>query len=139
MQVPSILLADDDGEDRFIIHDALEYLGVEITMWHAENGIDALDILHKNYEQSSVPCLIILDLNMPKMNGTNTLKKLKADKRFKDIPVIIYSTSVNPLEKEKCLLLGAHSYITKPLSFTDSIETVRKFLQYCQLSSLHDT
>ena len=135
MQVQKILLADDDGEDRLIIQDALQFLGVENIIWNAENGVHALEILEKNYEDSYTPCLIILDLNMPKLNGTKTLNKLKSDERFKNIPVIIYSTSINPHEKEKCLLLGAHSYITKPLSFTDSIEVARIFLQFCKLTT----
>jgi CheY-like chemotaxis protein len=68
---------------------------------------------------------------MPRLNGTQTLSKLKDDKRFKDIPVIIYSTSINPLEKEKCMSLGAQAYITKPISFNESKNTIQLFLQYC--------
>jgi len=66
------------------------------------------------------------------LSCTQTLSKIKNDNRFKEIPVIIYSTSINPLEKEKCILLGAHSYITKPVSFEESIETAKIFLQFCQ-------
>ena len=77
----------------------------------------------------------VLDLNMPKMNGTDTLKNIKSDPRFSNIPVIIYSTSINPLEKEACMLLGAHSYITKPLSFTESLDTAKLFLKLCGVQS----
>lgn len=68
---------------------------------------------------------------MPKLNGTETLRRIKNDTRFKDIPVIIYSTSINPLEKEKCLLLGAHSYVTKPVSFKESMDTAKQFFDFC--------
>ncbi len=132
MQAQKILLADDDVEDRSMILDAMMLLQAEDVLWPAENGAHAWYILETNFEVSLTPCLIVLDLNMPKMNGTQTLKKLKADERFKDIPVIIYSTSINPLEKEKCLQIGAHSYITKPVSFTESIETAKIFLQFRQ-------
>src|SRR5215203_1720242 len=132
MQVRKILLADDDAEDISVIRDAMTLLNVNDIIWPALNGELAWNILQKNFESSLIPCLIVLDLNMPKMNGTQTLSKIKNDNRFKEIPVIIYSTSINPLEKEKCILLGAHSYITKPVSFEESIETARIFLQFCQ-------
>ncbi len=132
MQVRKILLADDDAEDISVMRDAMTLLNVNDIIWPALNGELAWNILQKNFESSLIPCLIVLDLNMPKMNGTQTLSKIKNDNRFKEIPVIIYSTSINPLEKEKCILLGAHSYITKPVSFEESIETARIFLQFCQ-------
>lgn len=126
-----ILLVDDDPEDRDIIKYAMELEQAHNTIYFAENGEQALEILDKNYHVAEVPCLIVLDLNMPKMNGTQTLGNLKSDERFKNIPVIIYSTSINPLEKEKCMQLGAHSYITKPVSFKESTETAKVFLEFC--------
>lgn len=132
MQVKKILLADDDPEDRAIIQDAMELLDAGDTMVFADNGEQLLDLLQKNFNASRYPCLIVLDLNMPKMNGTQTLTNLKKDETFKNIPVIIYSTSVNPVEREKCLLLGAHSFITKPVSFKESQETAKAFLQFCE-------
>jgi CheY-like chemotaxis protein len=134
MRVRKILLVDDDREDRAIMNDALRLLGEDEIIWHAENGEDGLSILEKNYALSSIPCLIVLDLNMPRMSGTQTLRMIKGDERFKDIPVIIYSTSVNPLEKKATLLLGAHSYITKPVSFNESMETAKIFLGFCALT-----
>ena len=135
MQIKKILIADDDAEDISIIKDAMELLEVVDVLWPAQNGEQAFEILQESFESSTKPCLIVLDLNMPKMNGIQTLGKLKTDERFKDIPVIIYSTSVNPLEKETCLRLGAHSYIPKPVSFKESMETAKLFLQFCDLKS----
>jgi CheY-like chemotaxis protein len=131
MNVRKILLADDDVEDRSIIQDAMEALGAGDIMLFANNGQHVLDMLHKDFDKIVTPCLIVLDLNMPKMNGTKTLNNIKTDPRFKHIPVIIYSTSINPLEKESCLLLGAHSYITKPISLRESMETAKAFLAFC--------
>ena len=130
MQERKIILADDDAEDRSIIQDAMELLDAGDVMVFADNGEQLLNLLQKNFTAS--PCLIVLDLNMPKMNGTQTLSTLKSDENLKHIPVIIYSTSINPLEKEKCLLLGAHSFITKPTSFKESKATAHAFLQFCQ-------
>lgn len=121
MHSPKILLADDDVEDRLIIGDAIKLLNAGDVMWYADNGLHAFNLLEKSFDDNITPCLIVLDLNMPKMNGTKTLGRLKNDERFKNIPVIIYSTSINPIEKESCMLLGAHSYITKPISFLESM------------------
>ena len=139
MEVQKILLADDDLEDKAIIQDAMEMLNVMDVLYFADNGEHAWKLLEQMQEDDNVPCLIVLDLNMPKMNGAQVLSKIKGDERFRDIPVIIYSTSINTLEKDKCLLLGAHSYITKPVSFNESIETAKKFLAFCHQKRLHNS
>lgn len=131
MGYKKILLADDDADDKMIIADAVKLLSDEEVMYFTENGEETLEALNKDYERNDLPCLIVLDLNMPRMNGTETLGHIKSDVRFKDIPVIIYSTSINPLEREKCLLLGAHSYVTKPISFKESMETAKQFFEFC--------
>ena len=127
----NILLVDDDEDDKSIIQEAMESLGAADVMWFAVDGVQAMEVLDTNFNSSIIPSLIVLDLNMPRLNGTNTLKRLKVDERFKHIPVIIYSTSVNPIEKERCLSLGAKAYLTKPLSFDESIERAKTFLQFC--------
>lgn len=134
MQKWKILLADDDPEDRAIIKDAMEQIEAGDLIQFAENGEQALQILHQQFEQGIYPCLVVLDLNMPKINGTETLYRLKSDPRFRNVPVIIFSTSINSIEKEKCMRLGAHSYITKPVSLHECIETAQTFYRFCQTS-----
>lgn len=129
--MPRILLVDDDAEDREIMIDAMAKLTSE-NIQCAENGEAALRLLFKYAELNAFPCLVILDLNMPKMNGRQTLQMLKSDSRFRDIPVVIYSTSLNPLEKEACMALGAQSYITKPTTYNEGIETAKLFLRLCE-------
>jgi CheY-like chemotaxis protein len=124
-----ILLVDDDPEDRAIIKDALDQMEAGDLVEFAGDGEQALSILDTGAHKGHKPTLIVLDLNMPRMNGTQTLLQLKNDDRFKEIPVVIYSTSINPLEKEKCMGLGAHSYVTKPISFQESLDTARLFLR----------
>lgn len=136
MQERKILLADDDVEDQAIIQDAMESLNAGDVMMFADNGEQLLELLKNNFTTAVFPCLIVLDLNMPKMSGTQTLSKLKSDEKFKHIPVIIYSTSINSLEKEKCLLLGAHSFITKPITFKESRETAQTFLEFYQQKTI---
>jgi CheY-like chemotaxis protein len=129
MQLRTIILADDDADDMAILKEAVEELSSTTILQVTSDGEQLLAMLDRDYTTSNPPALIILDLNMPRLNGTQTLKLLKSSNRYKDIPVVIYSTSVNPLEKEKCMLLGAHSYITKPISFTESRATAERFLK----------
>jgi CheY-like chemotaxis protein len=131
MAVPRILLVDDDSDDRTIITDALNHLKAENVISCAENGEAALKLLGELYEKKALPSLIVLDLNMPKMNGRETLKNLKSDKRFMEIAVIIYSTSINPLEEKICMNLGAQQYITKPISYKESLVTAELLLRLC--------
>ncbi len=91
-----ILLVDDDPEDRSIIIDALAHLNAENSISCADNGEGALKLLLEYAALDIYPCLIVLDLNMPRMNGTETLKEVKKDARFRNIAVVIYSTSLNP-------------------------------------------
>jgi CheY-like chemotaxis protein len=125
--VKKILLVDDDVEDREIIKDALSDLGYHSVIHFEENGEKALSFLESAYASGTLPSMVILDLNMPRMNGTQTLRRLKSDKRFNNIPVIIYSTSLNSIERDECLALGAHSYVIKPVSYRDTIATAKKF------------
>jgi CheY-like chemotaxis protein len=129
MPARTIFLADDDAEDRAILQEAIEEFGSATTLVVAGNGEELLDLLDREYQKGNRAELIILDLNMPRLNGTQTLSRLKMNPVFKHIPVVIYSTSVNPLEKEKCMLLGAHSYITKPISYKENMETAERFLK----------
>jgi CheY-like chemotaxis protein len=130
MGARKILLADDDPEDKSIIQDAMEELRSGDAICFADNGQHAWELLQKSENDDSAPYLIVLDLNMPKMSGAQTLAKIKDDPRFKNIPVIILSTSINPLEKEKCMAMGAQAYITKPVSFKESLETAKTFLTF---------
>lgn len=127
-----ILVVDDDTDDWIILGDAMSELDAAGYVWFALHGTDLLDKLQILHGENSLPDLIILDLNMPKMSGTQLLQNLKADQRFKDIPIIIYSTSVNILEKKACLGYGATAYITKPVSQSESLSIAKYFLSFCK-------
>lgn len=132
MKSYKLLMADDDIEDREILKDAFEEIGAKDVMGFCENGEQLLEILEQLFSASVVPRLIVLDLNMPRLSGIQTLEFLKKDDRFKSIPVIIYSTSINLVDKEKSLSLGAHSYIAKPLSFAEGLDIARTFFSFCK-------
>ena len=122
------MIVDDDHEDQAILKDTLQDLNASEPLFLEKDVLHAINSLENLYNNSSLPSLLIVDLNMPRMGGTQLLRQLKNDKRFNKIPVIIYSTSINPLEKEQCISLGAHSYITKPLSYSENIEVAKLFM-----------
>lgn len=128
MNTRKILLVDDDQDDCDFLQEAIKSLTKEDIFEYAENGERAIWQLNDDFQKGFVPGLVVMDLNMPRMSGSQTLRKMKSDDRFRYIPVIIYSTSFNPIEQEKCKLLGAHSYLTKPMSFKQCVEIAKIFL-----------
>ncbi|MES2703192.1 MAG: response regulator [Bacteroidota bacterium] len=127
MDAAKILLADDDPEDRMIM--AESFSEMELTHWihFVENGEKVLTYLDDIIADEFLPTLVVLDLNMPRMNGTQTLKALKNNPRYKHIPVIIFSTSVNTIEMQECLKIGAMSYVVKPVTYRDCLDTAKSF------------
>jgi CheY-like chemotaxis protein len=122
-------MVDDDLEELILIEEVL--LDVGQIVHYEENGVNALNYLDACKQ---LPSLIVLDLNMPKLNGTETLVQLKSNDRYKHITVVIYSTSINASEKEKCLQLGAHSYVVKPLSYAETVTTANYLSDLCKQS-----
>jgi CheY-like chemotaxis protein len=123
-----ILLADDDPEDRMIMAESFGEMNLSHVIHFVENGESLLEYLDSL--QQPLPSLIVLDLNMPRMNGTQTLKSLKRDVRYRHIPVVIFSTSVNAIEMEECLKTGAISYIVKPVTYKECVDTARAFYDF---------
>jgi CheY-like chemotaxis protein len=105
----TFLLADDDIDDAEIFEEALRAVDPTIKFYRAENGADVFVRL-----ESMIPDLIFLDLNMPEMSGWQCLAKLKNTTGYDQIPVIMYTTSSNPRDKEIATDLKAHGLITKP-------------------------
>lgn len=128
---PPILMVDDDEEDRLLLKDVFDELGYGHLIHFEENGEEAIRYLQECVEGKNLPCLVILDLNMPKLNGHQTLEYIKSQPQLKDITVIIYSTSLNPLERDECLALGAHSYVVKPATYNESVRIAREFYAFC--------
>lgn len=125
-----ILVVDDDLEDHLILHSFFTEAGLESHVGYQENGQKAIYFLEQISDDAALPRLIILDLNMPILNGTQTLLRLKQDFRYKNIPVIIFSTSENETEKRKCLSLGAVDYMVKPLTLEECRKTIQRFSSF---------
>lgn len=124
-------IADDDPDDRMIIKDAFEENQFVQSLTFFEDGEKILVHFEKEAEtlDFKYPSLLILDLNMPKVNGLELLTQLKSNKKTKNIPVVILSTSKNIHDKEKVLKLGADDFITKPFSFDMMIEITRNLIE----------
>jgi CheY-like chemotaxis protein len=126
-----IMLVDDDPEDREEFSDVYLAQFPGEQLYFAENGEKALELLDRLFKEDTQLCLVVLDLNMPILNGTETLRRIKSNDRYRDIPVVIYSTSVNDREREECFRLGALEYLVKPSSFSDSVEIAKKLKRIC--------
>lgn len=129
-----ILLADDDQEDRFIMAEGFKELGLDNVISFVEDGTQVLDYLDAKGAEGLN--LIILDLNMPRLNGTETLRVLKENPKYFHIPVVILSTSVNELEKKSCLDLGAKDYLIKPVKYQIFLDTCKVLYKMSQESSI---
>jgi CheY-like chemotaxis protein len=118
-----ILLVEDNQNDAELTLRELKRNHLANNMFHVKDGEEAIDFIfaQNQYEQqreiSRVPKVILLDINMPKVNGIEVLEKLKSDDRTKDIPVVILTSSQETPDIQKCYKLGANSYIAKPVNF----------------------
>lgn len=109
--LPRILLVEDDIDDQYFFREALSLLSPALSCQIAENGVEALKLL-KELPRFDI---IFMDINMPKMNGIECLQVLKSNDSYKNIPVVILSTSSDQAYIERCKILGATYYFTKPI------------------------
>lgn len=122
-------MADDDPEDRFIMEMLYEELGLSDKIHIVKDGQYVIDYLHEQNDED-LPALIVLDLNMPRLSGVETLKAIKDNERFRHIDVIIYSTSLNEIQMKQCLEYGAKAYIIKPATYEEGLDILRKFYAF---------
>ncbi len=119
-----IILADDDEDDRLFFTDAFEELKISTKVQTCNDGVELMEYLNK--DDSVLPNVLFLDLNMPMKNGIECLHEIKADKRFDDIIIAIYSTSSSEEHIEETFICGANIYIKKPSDFSE----LKKVLSY---------
>jgi CheY-like chemotaxis protein len=130
-----IMLVEDDSGHALLIEKNLRRAGIANEIVVMDTGQKAIDYLFKEGDfkdaQHSLPPLILLDLNLPVLDGYQVLKIIKGDERTKKIPVIVLTTTDNPHEVSRCYELGCNVYITKPVEyekFSDAIRTLGLFL-----------
>ncbi len=143
----TILICDDDEDDRLLTQAALEQARITNALRFVEDGEDLLDYLYQRGRYSGEtgsaprPGLILLDLNMPKVDGREALKIIKQDPTLRDIPIVILSTSRLDADISKSYHLGVNSYLTKPVTFTGLVEVMqvlgRYWLEIVELPPAH--
>jgi len=132
----TILICDDDEDDRLLTQQALEDAHISNALRFVEDGEQCLDYLNQRGQYSGElglaprPGLILLDLNMPKMDGRDVLKKIKADENLRDIPVVVLSTSSLDEDIARSYQMGVNSFITKPVTFSGLVEAMNVLGRY---------
>ncbi|MBE7170913.1 MAG: response regulator [Williamsia sp.] len=130
----TILYAEDDFDDFMILSDAFRAFNEDIELVRAENGLKVIDYLKQIESAGAYPSLIILDLNMPVMDGKETLTRLKSIEQFSDIPVVIFTTSSDVRDK-RILEKYDVPFYTKPISYQDLKPIVEMFVAHSGLAS----
>jgi len=126
-----ILYVEDDLDDVYIVQQAFEQYNDSIAVVNACNGLKALEYLNGLSNNELCPCLIILDMNMPGMDGRETLVALKQSSKLRDIPVVVFTTSSNLPDKEFARKWGA-GFITKPIIYAELNTLAKNFVDTCE-------
>jgi len=131
----TILMADDDADDRLMTREAFEASHLKNELRFVENGVELLDYLYRrgpyaDPASSPRPSIILLDLNMPKKDGREVLEEIKNDPDLRNIRIIVLTTSKAEEDIYRTYNLGAASYITKPVTFESLVEVVKTLGKY---------
>lgn len=111
----SVFIADDDEDDRLLLQLAFAQHSPECNLIFTEDGLTLLEALA---QEPAEPCLIILDLNMPRLNGFEALQQLRHSPLYASVPVVILTTSTQAADRKQAFGLGASEFLTKPLNLT---------------------
>lgn len=132
-KILKILFIEDDTIELIKFNRVLDLLKYRHQVIDSNNGFDAIQVLTT---KGIIPDIIILDLNMPKINGIEFLTVLKNDEQLKYIPAIILTTSNNPKDIHECYKIGIAGYIVKPLKYDDYVKKIQKTLEYWSTNEL---
>lgn len=123
---PRILLVEDNPADANLVSEVFEESRFAADIEHVEDGIEAMDFLNRRppFENAARPDLVLLDLNLPRKNGRQVLKEIKADETLKLIPVIVLTTSSSENDILESYRNSANCYLTKPIDFDEFVRVV---------------
>ncbi|HEX2534364.1 MAG TPA: response regulator [Chitinophagaceae bacterium] len=128
-----IVYAEDDMDDLNLVKEAFSRQdGHTADIIHADNGLRALKLLEEMADKNELPCLIILDINMPVMDGKEALSRIRQHDRLKHIPVTVFTTSNSKMDAMFAHRYGA-DFITKPLRYAEVEELAMRFIQRCEV------
>ncbi len=130
-----ILMAEDDPDDRFLAKKAMEKNQILNPFVSVADGGELIDYLYRRgkyseLDQEPFPCFILLDLNMPRMNGQEALRIIKKDEKLRRIPVVVMTTSKSLEDILGCYDMGANSYIVKPPDFEGLVKIIQALKTY---------
>lgn len=137
----NIIIAEDDDGQALLIKEYLEEAGIKNNIIRFSDGQQVVDFFNEILAAAKGPVfesayLILLDIRMPKVDGTEVLKFLKENERLKRIPVMMLTTTDDPREVEKCYELGCNFYITKPMDFSLFAETLKRLGLFLKVVSI---
>jgi CheY-like chemotaxis protein len=130
-----VLMADDDEDDRLLAKTAWSKSKLRNKLYFVNDGVELLDYLHRRGEWAApeaapTPGLILLDLNMPRMDGREALQHIRADERTRHIPIVVLTTSAAEEDVLHTYNLGVNSFITKPVTFDGLVRVVQAMSEY---------
>jgi CheY-like chemotaxis protein len=132
----NVCITDDDADDYLFLYQAFESLNSQLRLRHITNGNELLEYLfYLKRKNRKLPDLILLDFNMPRMNGLEVLKLLRETDAFMDIPVIIYSTMKDPEQRDELFLNGANGFVTKSSSLAEISSFAEKIIGFLNKSN----
>ena len=126
----TVFLIDDDKDDLEMLQEALKVIDVDHSILEAGDGLQALNTLERLVSEQRLPCLIVLDINMPKLDGKQTFIAIKSDKQLRDIPVVIFSTSTNQMDRTFFERYNT-AYFVKPVDFSGFTTTASQMMEAC--------
>jgi CheY-like chemotaxis protein len=134
-QLITILIADDDPDDRELTRDALTECRLANDVHFVKDGEELMEYLHrrgayKHLAGKPLPGLVLLDLNMPRKDGREALKEIKASPELRRIPIVVLTTSKAEEDILRTYDLGVNSYVTKPVTFDSLVETIKVLGKY---------
>ena len=126
----TVLLIDDDKDDLEMLEQALSGIDIEHRIIEASDGVQGLAVLNDLLDKKELPCLIVLDINMPRMDGRETLVNIKSDKQLSRIPIVIFSTSSSPMDRTFFERYDT-TYFVKPIRFDELKKTAKRLINIC--------
>jgi CheY-like chemotaxis protein len=125
--LPTLLYVEDEDGAAFLLETALQESGLPVQLFRVSDGEEALAFVNGTgpYSKAPKPSLILLDLNLPRLNGFEVLNHMRKDEELSSIPVIVFTSSSLPADKARSLALGAQDFITKPSNLDDFFKTVQ--------------
>jgi CheY-like chemotaxis protein len=129
---PFIFLAEDDIDDQELFAEAISLHNNAIRIQSVTNGKRAIEFL-ETLPVSGLPCLIVLDYNLPEADGAQILKFLSQQERFDNVPKVVWSTSNSYIYREACLRLGARAYFAKPTDVSGISILAKEMLTFCEI------